>query len=98
MVRTELRRGPEISRERGDEAIEALALNGIGIMGWRRGQLEAAKESYQLALDIHSRRQDQSRAAIVRGNLSLVEQDMGDLAGALKDLGRIACGFAINGR
>ncbi len=66
-----------------DAAQRAKALNSLGILTWRQGDLEAARSAITAGLELRLGSGDRSGAAAALNNLGLVADDEGDLEAAL---------------
>lgn len=71
-----------ISRDLGEEGLQAALLSDLGDVAGARGNHRAARGYYQQALAIDERRGDEYGMCICLSNLGLTAQSMGDPAGA----------------
>jgi tetratricopeptide (TPR) repeat protein len=83
-MRAALAAGLSSARAAGDAVCETAMLNGFGHFHWVRGAYVEALESYGAAAGLATT--DYVKATLLN-NMGLVKRDIGDLTGALVDLG-----------
>ncbi len=69
------RAGLERSQKAADFTLMGQALNLLGRVAYREGDLDTARSNYEQALAFHTRAGDELSCAVVRGNLGLIHKN-----------------------
>jgi tetratricopeptide (TPR) repeat protein len=74
----------ELSRNLKEDCLTARAFNGIGVIYFRKGDLQQAMQYYQKGLEIANAADDKQNCSKLNSNIALVHWSLGDLDQAIE--------------